>query len=82
MILTESIIRQASREAKEQHIFISESTMHFDAAGNYDLFISHCFSDKELIGGLFHLFDKAGYKVYIDWIEPESVKLPYKNKLA
>ena len=73
MILTESVIRQASREAKEHRILISESTMHFDAAGNYDLFISHSFSDKELISGLYHLFIKAGYKVYIDWIDDKGL---------
>ena len=73
MILTESIIRQASREAKEQRILISESTMHFDDAGNYDLFISHSFRDKELISGLYHLFNKAGYKVYIDWIDDKDL---------
>ncbi len=72
MILTESIIRQAAREAKEQRIVINESVTHFETAGRYNLFISHSFSDKELVAGFYHLFNRAGYKVYIDWIEDDK----------
>ncbi len=69
MILTENKIRQAAKEIKDQNIVISESVRHFDATQSYDLFISHSFSDRELINGLYHLFNKSGYKVYIDWID-------------
>lgn len=68
MILTESFIRQSAREARSKGVFFSESTKRFDAEQEYDLFISHSFSDSEIVIGLYQLFQKAGYNVYIDWI--------------
>lgn len=73
MILTESRIRQAAREASTHHIMIGESIMHFDADQRYDLFISHSFADRELVNGLYYLFNKADYKVYIDWIDDKNL---------
>ena len=32
-----------------------------------------CFKDKNLVTGLYHLFSKAGYKVYIDWIDDSNL---------
>lgn len=68
MILTESFIRQSAREAKTKGIFFSESTKRFDSEQRYDLFISHSFDDSEIVFGLYQLFQKAGYSVYIDWV--------------
>lgn len=73
MILTESVIRNAAREAEHRGIPINESVMHFDAMQSYDLFISHSFGDKELVKGLYLLFEKAGYYVYIDWIADKNL---------
>lgn len=74
MILTEGIIRAAARDAADRSfgVFL-ESTVRFDASQKYDLFISHSFSDKELVSGLYELFQRAGYKVYIDWIEDQGL---------
>ena len=71
MILNETILRQAAQEARRSFAYesYSYSIPHFDAAQNYDLFISHSFKDKDLVTGLYHLFTQAGYKVYIDWID-------------
>ncbi len=70
MILTENLLRNAAQEARSQYKYnsLNESLSHFDTATLYDLFISHSFSDKELVIGLLHLFTNAKYKVYIDWI--------------
>ncbi len=75
MILNESILRTAASEARAQYKYytLNESLTHYDAADSYDLFISHSFSDKELVIGLLHLFTNAGYKVYIDWINDSSL---------
>ena len=72
MILTEDVIKAASKEARSyllQEGVTFEKSLRFDAAEQYDLFISHSFKDKDLVVGLKHLFKKAGYKVYIDWID-------------
>ena len=72
MILTEDVIKDASKEAKKSAMYESvmiEKALRFDATEQYDLFVSHSFKDKDLVIGLKHLFNKAGYKVYIDWID-------------
>ena len=75
MVLNEAILRQAAQEARRSYAYesYSYSIPHFDAAENYDLFISHSFTDKDLVTGLYHLFSQAGYKVYIDWIDDSSL---------
>lgn len=71
MILTERRLRQAASEVRSEieHSSISQRMFTYDAAIHYDLFISHSFKDKELVTGLYHLFSKANYQVYIDWID-------------
>ena len=71
MILTERRLRQAASEVKSEieHSSIAKRMFAYDSAIHYDLFISHSFKDKELVTGLYHLFYKANYKVYIDWID-------------
>lgn len=52
----------------------NENMTIFRSKGNkYDLFLSHSFKDKELIFELRSLFNKAGYSVYIDWIDDENL---------
>lgn len=71
MILTEERIREASRLSKSMRL--DETVYEFAEKTDYDLFISHSFKDKQLITGLYYLFEKAGYKVYIDWIDDSNL---------
>ena len=75
MILTERKLRQAASDARIQYKYnsLNESLSRFDSATTYDLFVSHSFSDKEIVIGLLHLFTGAGYKVYVDWIEDSTL---------
>ena len=76
MILSQEIIKNAARESKRSVIFESytpENKFRFDEKKEYDLFISHSFSDKDLIFGLKYLFEKSGYDVYIDWINDSQL---------
>ncbi len=73
MILDERTIRAAADEARLNSSYYTYRFRRFDAADTYDLFISHSFRDKDLIAGLYRLFDKAGYKVYIDWIDDSGL---------
>ncbi len=34
----------------------------------FDIFLSHCFLDKEVVKGLFLDLTSQGFKVYVDWI--------------
>ena len=71
MILTERRLRQAASEVRSEieHSSITKRMFAYDSAIHYDLFFSHSFKDKDLVTGLYHLFYKANYKVYIDWID-------------
>ena len=75
MILTETRIIQAAEEAKRQRLDESyrNNSMRFDSDQIYDLFISHSFKDRDIVIGLSYLFDKAGYRVYIDWIDDSNL---------
>ena len=71
MILSERRLRQAASEVRSEieHSSITKRMFAYDSAIHYDLFISHSFKDKDLVTGLYHLFYKSNYKVYIDWID-------------
>lgn len=73
MILTESFLR---REDVLRHfrmdggeVLHENQAMARQRSDRYDLFISHSYLDKPLIYTLVHLFNNAGYAVYVDWIE-------------
>lgn len=71
MILTEDRLREAAKLYKGMRL--DESAYQFSEQTQYDLFISHSFKDKELVKGLYSLFEEAGYKVYVDWIEDPNL---------
>lgn len=75
MILTEAIIRRVGKEVKNRNYSLFESYTGecFDKTMVYDLFISHSFRDKEFIVGLRYLFENAGYRVYINWIDDSDL---------
>lgn len=35
---------------------------------NFDIFLSHSFSDQKIILGIWLSLEDMGYKVYVDWI--------------
>jgi hypothetical protein len=46
-----------------------ESLQEFAAGKSYDIFLSHSFSDKELVLGLRTELENYAYSVYVDWID-------------
>lgn len=73
MILTKNKLREAAGKAKKEGYAESYITESYNYSLNYDVFISHSFSDKDLVIGLKYLFEKSGYKVYIDWIDDSGL---------
>ena len=69
MMLTTGELKVAAENAKRTMKYETYASKRFNSYITYDLFISHSFKDKDLIIGLYHLFDRAGYNVYIDWID-------------
>ena len=53
---------------------LSEAEINFSAGRrSFDVFLSHSYSDKELILGMKLGLEEFGYSVYIDWIEDDSI---------
>ena len=40
----------------------------FSTADQFDIFLSHSFSDKDIVLGIWFALEDMGYKVYVDWI--------------
>lgn len=82
MILTREFLQS---EAKQRNIYASSQTRILNESynlfsankTNYDLFLSHSYLDKDLVLTLVQLFTKAGYYVYVDWVD--DVQLDINN---
>lgn len=82
MILTQQYLQSEAEKRGineySQKRVLNESYMQFSKSKeNYDLFISHSYLDKKLVLTLVDLFSKAGYFVYVDWID--DVQLDRSN---
>jgi hypothetical protein len=60
-----SVAERRSASADKVLRGLSES---YSVEKDYDIFLSHSFSDAELILGVWQLFSSRGYSVYVDWI--------------
>ena len=71
-IINKSI--NACRIDSENKIML-ENTRLFEekAIKQYDVFLSHSYQDKKRIVSLVKLFNKAGYSVYVDWIDDKQL---------
>lgn len=50
---------------------------------HFDIFLSHGYLDKGVIGGLFIVLSKMGYSVYVDWlIDPDLDRSSVNRKTA
>lgn len=56
----------ATRSAKS---ILREQSELFKPSQKYDIFLSHSFSDAELVLGVAKVLERAGLSVYVDWIE-------------
>lgn len=48
---------------------LRDDVKKFHRFNSYDIFLSHTFSDSELVLGVKELLEDRGYSVYVDWIE-------------
>jgi len=65
----------AARSAKQQTGFIKSAERVFAESAKlnvlsqrFDIFLSHTFSDKDTVLGVYTILKNMGYSVYVDWI--------------
>lgn len=84
MILTREFLQSEARQRNisdySQSRILNESRDLFYSQKKYDLFLSHSYLDKALVLTLVDLFTKAGYYIYVDWID--DVQLDRSNVTA
>jgi len=59
--------RQPLRKSARQ--ILSESADRFDREKKYDVFVSHCHEDAEVVAGIKFFLEKHGVSVYVDRFE-------------
>ncbi len=81
-----SEVRQAAKQYESrQYIHKSadalvQESAQFSEGKEYDIFLSHSFSDAEIILGVKRIIEEQGRSVYVDWIEDKG--LDRKNVTA
>lgn len=59
------------RENFSESVFIRDNNRIDKKDSQYDVFLSYCYSDKEYAIKIVNMFEKIGYKVYIDLRDPK-----------
>jgi hypothetical protein len=82
-LISEDRLRRLARqrERRSAPMMIEAQTRKLAAALNgYDIFLSHCFKDRELADGLTEQFESLGYTVYVDWREDPQLDRSKVNR--
>ena len=48
---------------------LQERARTLDSATQFDIFLSHSFTDQDLILGIMMSLEDMGYRVYVDWVQ-------------
>lgn len=59
---------------------LTEKVLGSAAIKEFDIFLSHSFSDQRLILGIWLSLEDMGYKVYVDWIHDRQLSRETVNK--
>lgn len=62
------VLAQQAALGKTAYRFLAEATT-FDPHTIYDIFLSHSIRDKALVTGAIDRLKRAGFSVYVDWID-------------
>jgi hypothetical protein len=62
---------QAARSyiAKSASQILMEDSRSFSSSDRYDIFLSHCYQDADVIYGIKNIIKKIGLTVYVDWMD-------------
>jgi hypothetical protein len=76
-LLTEHEVRARAARGrplnKSAGVALDEHLQIRAGAAEYDIFLSHSFSDQELILGTVLMLEDMGYRVYVDWIQDRQL---------
>jgi hypothetical protein len=59
--------------AKSARGVLNEAGAAFRSGKRYDIFLSHCLKDAEIIAGVKVLLEESDLTVYVDWIEDKDL---------
>lgn len=59
---------------------LTEKVLSSASVKEFDVFLSHSFSDQKLILGIWLSLEDMGYKVYVDWIHDRQLSRETVNK--
>jgi hypothetical protein len=62
-----------TRDSVQKSLLLESSVNFNNGKRDFDIFLSHCFSDKELVLGLRIKLESYGYSVYVDWIDDSGL---------
>lgn len=52
---------------------LAESAVHFSTDNSYDIFLSHSYSDAEVILKVKQMLESYNHSVYVDWINDQQI---------
>lgn len=58
---------------KSASTLLNEKVLAVSRSDQFDIFLSHSFSDQKLILGIWLSLEDMGYKVYVDWIHDKNL---------
>jgi hypothetical protein len=64
---------EAAHDSIRKSLLLESDVVFSAGKQSFDIFLSHSYSDKELILGIKICFENFGYSVYVDWIEDYSM---------
>jgi hypothetical protein len=83
-LFTESDLRlradRGTPSQKSASNVLSEKALRSAGVKEFDIFLSHSFSDQKLILGIWLSVEDMGYKVYVDWIHDRQLSREIVNK--
>lgn len=68
-LASETIIENSYDFLKENKQFCNAEDIHINESDEYDIFLSHSYTDRKIIPKLKKEIENLGYKVYVDWID-------------
>ncbi len=81
-IITKDLTLKSLPYNKTAKQILIEEAKKFSPDKTYDIFLSHSYSDAEIIYGIKLTIEKMGYTTYVDWVEDPSDRTNVTSEIA
>lgn len=71
---SQSYILKERKERQWAAESLQESSASFSFSNQYDIFLSHSYSDSRIVKQIRDMLTNKGYSVYVDWIEDKHLE--------